>query len=181
MSFRNCLGLIRRPQIVLTGEKYRIGVFDLIRIAWRSKIDSPDVTYSYAVLFMFTLLEPELGTFLACLPLCQPVAHSFVKSSYFLWSRNTLFGTIKWSRSGTNNTSKRSVGSVVSNNKMRHANQEEFRRLPGDSESSKGLRYEEHGLADLEAGDDGMRTNMARDAIRVKQTWRVDSQERAHR
>ncbi|KAF2679549.1 hypothetical protein K458DRAFT_393679 [Lentithecium fluviatile CBS 122367] len=50
-----------------------IGVFNLIRIAWRSKVSSLDITYDYALLFTFSVLEAQLGILLASIPVMQPI------------------------------------------------------------------------------------------------------------
>lgn len=168
-----CKQLLRCNPVLALLSNFRgsIGVFDLIRIAWRSKIDSPDFTESYAILFMFSLLEPELGIFLACLPLCQPVARAIADSRLVVWSRKTLLNGSSWSRSKTGNTSTKSEGLSGTS---RITNPEEFRRLPGDNESSKGLRYEAHIMADF-TNEETEDVGGERGTIHVKQTWNAGS------
>lgn len=138
-------------------------MFDLIRIAWRSRIDSPDTTYAYAILFMFSLLEPELGIFLACLPLSQPVLRAIFNSSIVTRSFGKVIDS-EPSQSGTADFGKHNISS---------GNQNDFVRFPGDGDSSVGLCYEAHGLVNLDSRDDRIDET---DVIHVKQTWRVDSQ-----
>ncbi|KAI0853137.1 hypothetical protein F5Y00DRAFT_257791 [Daldinia vernicosa] len=71
-------------------------VFNLVRIAWRKKVASPDVTHEYAILFCFTVLEPELGILLACVPVVQPVVRKLANTtplkqlgSYFSQRKST--------------------------------------------------------------------------------------------
>lgn len=145
-------------------------MFDIIRIAWRSKIESPDFTESYAILFMFSLLEPELGIFLACLPLCQPVSRALVNSRIVTWLRRTLLADSGTARSRATSASTRQ-GLPVSK-------QDTFKRLPGDDESNKGLRYEAHIMADLEHVDTQDNNSEEAGTIHVKSSWNADSRER---
>lgn len=71
----------------------------------------------------------------------------------------------------------------MSNSAKKHANlsgtghsrvkQDEFVRLPGDGDSSRELRCEALGMADLEGGGGGGGDT---EVIHVKQSWTVDSQ-----
>ncbi|KAI0970237.1 hypothetical protein F4678DRAFT_436200 [Xylaria arbuscula] len=58
---------------VMLGLGILINIINLIRIAWRNKVASPDKTYEYALLLFFTVLEIYLGIVLASLPFLQPV------------------------------------------------------------------------------------------------------------
>ncbi|KAJ2989964.1 hypothetical protein NUW58_g3198 [Xylaria curta] len=57
-----------------------INILNLIRLAWRQKVSSTDITYEYALLFFFSVLEAQLGIVLACVPLMQPVLHKLSKA-----------------------------------------------------------------------------------------------------
>ncbi|KAI0421160.1 hypothetical protein F5X98DRAFT_293212 [Xylaria grammica] len=59
---------------VMFGLGVLINIINLLRIAWRSKVGSPDRTYEYALLLLFTVIEIQLGIILACVPMMQPVA-----------------------------------------------------------------------------------------------------------
>ncbi|KAI0197879.1 hypothetical protein F4808DRAFT_463260 [Astrocystis sublimbata] len=50
-----------------------INVINLLRIAWREAVASPDRTYEYALLLFFTVIEIQLGIILACVPVLRPV------------------------------------------------------------------------------------------------------------
>lgn len=113
---------------------------------------------------MFSLLEPELGIFLACLPLFQPVLRAIANSSLMMQFSGKRLDSTE-SRGGTTSLGKQSISG---------RGQNEFVRFPGDGDSSVGLCYEAHGLVDLESRED--RTGET-DVVRVKQTWRVDIQE----
>ncbi|RYC54804.1 hypothetical protein CHU98_g11411 [Xylaria longipes] len=70
------LNMNTKKKIVVTlmfGLGLVINVINLIRLAWRQKVSSPDITYEYALLFFFSVLEAQLGIVLACVPLMQPV------------------------------------------------------------------------------------------------------------
>jgi hypothetical protein len=146
-----------------------IDVFNVIRVAWSSKIDNPDFTYSYAVLFMFTLLEPEVRIVLACLPLCQPVTRQFWNSQTISWSLKRLI-TLR-NRSQITADKSGDFGSHHGN--VRIVGKDNFSRLSGDNDSGTGLRYESHSMADLESRGKVLRADTK--AIHVQQTWEVDS------
>lgn len=63
-----------------------INIFNLIRIAWRETVSSPGITFEYALLICFSVLESQLGIVLACVPAIQPVLRE-------LGSGDTLKGT----------------------------------------------------------------------------------------
>ncbi|KAI0410957.1 hypothetical protein F5X98DRAFT_384561 [Xylaria grammica] len=47
-------------------------IFNLIRLVWREKVASPDITYEYALLFAFSVLEAQIGIVLASVPVMLP-------------------------------------------------------------------------------------------------------------
>lgn len=78
-----------------------IGVFDLIRIAWRNKVASPDITYEYALLFCFSVLEGQLGIVLACVPVMQPALRKLTNKADLVALGSVFSGKIN-SRASSN-------------------------------------------------------------------------------
>ena len=51
---------------------YSVCVVTLIRLILSTRLKFDDVTYNYARISIFTVLEPLLGIIIACLPLSRP-------------------------------------------------------------------------------------------------------------
>ncbi|KAI0386908.1 hypothetical protein F5Y04DRAFT_73660 [Hypomontagnella monticulosa] len=138
-------------------------VFNLIRIAWREKVASSDITYEYALLFCFTVLEPELGILLACIPTIQPVLRKLA-NTIPLKSFGSFFSQQRSTR-GTSQTGPLQAGlsNTIGSNQGRKL--DTFSSFDIETDSTRPF----HRLQDYEMGVVDMRA----DGIEVTQSWEV--------
>ncbi len=148
---------------------HRICVITGLRIGFLDRVNDPDVTYNWAILFLFCALEALLGITLACLPVLPPVTGKLADSQAFSWSRQ-LF------RSGFSTgskPSKLSERSSKSGSGLPRKDKMNFRRLAENSFPTS-IDTETHALHDIEAQDlftgEGPANN-----IRVTKAWDVQS------
>ncbi len=119
-----------------------------MRIVWIHRVNTLDITYNWAHLFLFTVLEPLLGIILACLPLIQPVT-SPLTQSVMSWSRRKLKNTWNSSSKPTGQGSSRSDSISL-------GQKGGFKRLEGgppcraESVSENQRAVDFHSLGDLE-------------------------------
>jgi hypothetical protein len=130
----------------------RIGVFDLTRIVWRSKISSPDITYEYNILFCFTLLEAQLGTILACIPTMQPIFRRFLASDFIASLRSNLLSNKGTHDSSHYNSSMPSHGTIGSRGGFKFR----MNKLGSDTDSITHLE------------EDNLRGSYAKNAVEVR-------------
>lgn len=138
-----------------------------MRIAWREKIESIDVTYDYALLFAFTLLEAQLGIILASVPVMQPVVRKFTQSGPLARLR-TIFGSTKGT--AMSNSAPLTVGSK--GNRIR------LQKLDSETDSIKPLGTEElgHGAVDYRSPSEMEHNELGHHghgSIQVTHTWDV--------
>jgi hypothetical protein len=137
----------------------RILVFVLIRLTWRSKVASADTTYEYSLLFLFSVLESEVGIILACIPVMQPALRRIAKVGPL--KRMGSFFTQKEITEGNFSLPNGSAG--VS---MRHG----MHRLNSSNDDTESISP----FGDHEQGIEMDSGHIYRgDGIKVTQTWTV--------
>ena len=83
---------------------FSINIFNVIRIAWRKKVASPDIMYEYALLFFFSVLEAQLGILLACVPSMQPALREMAVGSRITSAARSFFSDRKSTRGASRGT-----------------------------------------------------------------------------
>jgi hypothetical protein len=139
-----------------------------MRIAWRDKIVSLDVTYDYALLFAFTLLEAQLGIVLASIPVMQPILRKLTHSG-LLGKLRTIFTVSRGTTNG-DSSHRHTIGTKPTHIKLR--------KLGSDTDSVRPLGDDELGHCNVEdrafSESDGRESRPFEDsAIRVSHSWDV--------
>lgn len=149
-----------------------ICIISLLRIVWAHRLDH-DVTYNWAVLYLFSLLEPLLGITVACLPLIQPVVNKISLSSVMSWSKCKLKST--WGSLKSTSQESPESHSVARNWKSLRHPAEHMHGVDGIANSNGGI--ETHSLDNLEAQDDLTPINRLSGShkIQVTSIWDVRS------
>jgi len=145
-----------------------------MRIAWRDKVTSPDVTYDYALMFCFTLLEPQLGIVLASIPIMQPVLRKWTHSGPLARFR-TIFAGSRGTTVGKNSTHLKTFGSgnnrTKGHSKLQFSDTDSVRPLGGEGSIEGADGSGTPNLKSDHAYDDHHR--MGSGTIKVTQTWDV--------
>ena len=127
-----------------------ICIISLIRIVWVHRVGQADITYNWAVLYLFTTLEPLLGIVVACLPLIQPVVNKVSLSSVMIWSRCKLKST--WGNSKPSQQGSSGSNSMSSDRKKFSRPVDHMYKADGTDKLNSGV--ETHSFDDLEAQSD---------------------------